>query len=67
MLFIGNALWNQDQLLNEPSLQGSVFAVRPSQFDKKFNVNGMPFAANSGRIKPVGFDALLWSRLGQTR
>jgi len=35
-LFLGNALWNQAQLLNEPSLQGGVFATRPSQFDTKF-------------------------------
>ena len=59
MLFIGNALWNQDQLLNEPSLQGSVFAVRPSQFDAKFNVNWHAiWQQTPGELSRLGFDAL---------
>jgi branched-chain amino acid transport system substrate-binding protein len=59
VLFIGNALWNQDQLLNEPSLQGSVFAVRPSQFDAKFNVNWHAiWQQTPGELSRLGFDAL---------
>ena len=59
VLFIGNALWNQDQLLNEPSLQGGVFAVRPSQFDKKFNVSWHAIWRQApGELSRLGFDAL---------
>ncbi|MEC7705636.1 MAG: penicillin-binding protein activator, partial [Pseudomonadota bacterium] len=59
VLFIGNALWNQDQLLNEPSLQGSVFAVRPSQFDTKFNVSWHAiWRQTPGELSRLGFDAL---------
>ena len=58
-LFIGNALWNQDQLLNEPSLQGSVFANRPSQFDAKFNVSwNAIWRQTPGELSRLGFDAL---------
>ena len=32
-LYLGNALWNQIQLLIEPSLQGGLFARRPSNLD----------------------------------
>ena len=59
VLFIGNALWNQDQLLNEPSLQGGVFAVRPSQFDAKFNVSWHAiWRQTPGELSRLGFDAL---------
>jgi branched-chain amino acid transport system substrate-binding protein len=59
VLFIGNALWNQDQLLNEPSLQGGVFAIRPSQFDAKFNVSWHDiWQQTPGELSRIGFDAL---------
>ena len=59
VLFIGNALWNQDQLLNEPSLQGGVFAIRPSQFDAKFNVSWHAiWQQTPGELSRIGFDAL---------
>ena len=32
-LYLGNALWDQTQLLVEPSLQGGLFARRPSDLD----------------------------------
>ena len=58
-LFIGNALWNQGQLLNEPSLQGGVFAIRPSQFDAKFNsIWQAIWRQNPGELSRLGFDAL---------
>ena len=58
-LFLGNALWNQDQLLNEPSLQGGVFAIRPSQFDAKFNANWQAiWRQTPGELSRLGFDAL---------
>ena len=58
-LFLGNALWNQDQLLNEPSLQGGVFAIRPSQFDTKFNSSWQAiWKQTPGDLSRLGFDAL---------
>ena len=58
-LFLGNALWNQDQLLNEPSLQGGVFATRPSQFDVKFNAIWQAIWRQiPGELSRLGFDAL---------
>ncbi len=58
-LFLGNALWNQDQLLNEPSLQGGVFAIRPSQFDAKFNAIWQAiWQQTPGELSRLGFDAL---------
>ena len=58
-LFLGNALWNQDQLLNEPSLQGGVFAIRPSQFDAKFNASWQAiWQQTPGELSRLGFDAL---------
>ena len=58
-LFLGNALWNHDQLLNEPSLQGGVFAIRPTQFDAKFNASWQAIWRQSpGELSRLGFDAL---------
>ena len=58
-LFLGNSLWNHDQLLNEPSLQGGVFAIRPTQFDAKFNASWQAIWRQSpGELSRLGFDAL---------
>jgi len=58
-LFLGNALWNQAQLLNEPSLQGGVFAIRPSQFDAKFTASWHDiWTQKPGELSRLGFDAL---------
>ena len=58
-LFLGNALWNQAQLLNEPSLQGGVFATRPSQFDTKFIASWREiWQQPPGELSRLGFDAL---------
>ena len=58
-LFLGNALWNHDQLLTEPSLQGGVFAIRPTQFDAKFNASWQAIWRQSpGELSRLGFDAL---------
>ena len=66
-LFLGNALWNQIQLLREPSLQGSVFSVRPSQFDTKFITSWQTiWRQKPGELSRLGFDALaLVSALSQ--
>ena len=58
-LFLGNALWNQNQLLNEPSLQGGVFAIRPSQSDRKFNAIWQTiWQQTPGELSRLGFDAM---------
>ena len=58
-LFLGNALWNHNQLLNEPSLQGGVFAIRPTQFDSKFKANWQSiWRQPPGELSRLGFDAL---------
>lgn len=58
-LFLGNALWNQAQLLNEPSLQGGVFAIRTSQFDSKFIASWQAiWRQTPGELSRLGFDAL---------
>lgn len=58
-LFLGNALWNQAQLLNEPSLQGGVFAARPSQFDSQFIASWREiWQQPPGELSRLGFDAL---------
>lgn len=58
-LFVGNALWNQTQLLNEPSLQGGVFATRPSQHDEKFKASWLEISRHTpGELGRLGFDAM---------
>jgi branched-chain amino acid transport system substrate-binding protein len=58
-MYLGNALWNQPQLLREPSLQGGLFAVRPSQFDAKFVTSWQDiWPQTPGELSRLGFDAL---------
>ena len=46
-------------MLKEPSLQGGVFAIRPSQFDEKFNANWQAiWRQTPGELSRLGFDAL---------
>ena len=45
--------------MKEPSLQGGVFAIRPSQFDSKFNVSWHAiWRQTPGELSRLGFDAL---------
>ncbi|MEC7212238.1 MAG: hypothetical protein VXW25_09540, partial [Pseudomonadota bacterium] len=37
VLYLGNAQWNQRRILMEPSLQGGLFASRPTDRDEAFN------------------------------
>ncbi len=58
-LYLGNSLWNQPQLLREPSLQGGVFSTRPSQFDEKFIASWQTvWLQTPGELSRLGFDAL---------
>ena len=59
VLYLGNAQWNQRRILMEPSLQGGLFASRPTDRDETFNAlwssawNGRP-----GVLARLSFDAM---------
>ena len=58
-LYLGNALWNQRQLLVEPSLQGGLFSTRPSNLDARFDADWTEiWAEPAGQLARVGFDAM---------
>jgi branched-chain amino acid transport system substrate-binding protein len=58
-LYLGNALWNQTQLLVEPSLQGGLFARRPSDLDLRFDSSWDEIWPDpAGQLARVGFDAM---------
>ena len=58
-LYLGNALWNQTQLLVEPSLQGGLFARRPSDLDLQFDTRWNDIWSDpAGQLARVGFDAM---------
>jgi branched-chain amino acid transport system substrate-binding protein len=58
-LYLGNALWNQTQLLVEPSLQGGLFARRPSDLDLRFDSSWDEiWSDRAGQLARVGFDAM---------
>jgi ABC-type branched-subunit amino acid transport system substrate-binding protein len=58
-LYLGNALWNQHQLLVEPSLQGGLFSTRPSNLDARFDADWTEiWAEPAGQLARVGFDAM---------
>ena len=58
-LYLGNALWNQSQVLVEPSLQGGLFSMRPSNLDSHFDSNWNKIWSDpSGQLARIGFDAM---------
>jgi len=59
-LYLGTALWNQNQLLSEPSLQGGIFAKRPSVADPVFEESWAQVWPHdgSGQLARLGFDAM---------
>lgn len=58
-LYLGNALWNQRQLLVEPSLQGGLFSTRPSNLDARFDADWTEiWPEPAGQLARVGFDAM---------
>ena len=58
-LYLGNDLWNQRQLLVEPSLQGGLFSTRPSNLDLRFDADWSGiWPAPAGQLARVGFDAM---------
>ena len=49
VLYLGNAQWNQRRILIEPSLQGGLFASRPTGLDENFNAVDIGLARPSRR------------------
>ena len=70
VLYLGNAQWNQRRILMEPSLQGGLFASRPTDRDDAFNalwsdaLGGRP-----GSLARLSFDAMAMAAIlaGQKR
>ncbi len=58
-LYLGNSLWDQQPILSEPSLQGGLFASRPTGMDGEFN-SGWQAIWNQppGLLSRLGFDSM---------
>ncbi len=70
VLYLGNAQWNQRRILMEPSLQGGLFASRPTDRDDAFNAlwsEGL--AGRPGALARLSFDAMAMATIlaGQKR
>ncbi len=59
VLYLGNTQWNQSRLLMEPSLQGGLFASRPSADDTMFGKKwSAVWADRPGLLARLSFDAV---------
>ena len=59
VLYLGNAQWNQQRILTEPSLQGGVFASRPTGRDEIFNgLWSEVWTSRPGALARLSFDAM---------
>ena len=59
VLYLGNAQWNQRQILMEPSLQGGLFASRPTDRDDAFNALwSAAWDGRPGALARLSFDAM---------
>jgi len=70
VLYLGNAQWNQQRILTEPSLQGSVFASRPTGRDDAFNsLWSDVWPSRPGALARLSFDAMAMATVltGQQR
>lgn len=64
MLYLGNAQWNQRRILIEPSLQGGLFASRPTGQDDNFNALwGSVWDGRPGPLARLSFDAVAMASL----
>jgi len=58
-LYLGNALWAQQQILAEPSLQGGLFTSRPTALDREFESDwSAVWKEPPGLLSRLGFDAM---------
>ncbi len=58
-LYLGNDLWDQPQILTEPSLQGGLFPSRPTARDPEFVKNWQTvWQDQPSALSRLGFDAM---------
>ena len=58
-LYLGNDLWDQPQILTEPSLQGGLFPSRPTTRDREFVKNWQTvWQDQPSALSRLGFDAM---------
>ena len=70
VLYLGNAQWNQRRILMEPSLQGGLFASRPTDRDDAFNALwSEALGGRPGALARLSFDAMAMATIlaGQNR
>ena len=70
VLYLGNAQWNQQRILTEPSLQGGVFVSRPTGRDDAFNrLWSDIWRSRPGVLARLSFDAMAMATVltGQQR
>ena len=70
VLYLGNAQWNQQRILTEPSLQGGVFASRPTGRDAAFTALWSDvWPSRPGVLARLSFDAMAMATvlIGQQR
>lgn len=70
VLYLGNAQWNQRRILMEPSLQGGLFASRPTGRDDAFNALwSSAWDGRPGVLARLSFDAMAMAAIlaGQQR
>ena len=70
VLYLGNAQWNQRRILMEPSLQGGLFASRPTDRDDAFNALwSSALGGRPGALARLSFDAMAMAAIlaGQKR
>ena len=70
VLYLGNAQWNQRRILMEPSLQGGLFASRPTDRDDAFNALwSSALGGRPGALARLSFDAMAMAAIlaGQER
>ena len=70
VLYLGNAQWNQQRILTEPSLQGGVFVSRPTERDAAFNALWADvWSSRPGVLARLSFDAMAMATVltGQQR
>jgi hypothetical protein len=70
VLYLGNAQWNQQRILTEPSLQGGVFVSRPTGRDDAFNrLWSDIWPSRPGALARLSFDAMAMATVltGQQR
>lgn len=59
VLYLGNGQWNQQRILTEPSLQGGVFASRPTGRDEAFTALWSDvWPSRAGVLARLSFDAM---------